>query len=238
MSSRKQQKEAARARRLALEQQLHAAVARRRRVRRGGAAIAAVFALALAGVLFESGVSNGSRSSALTGPEGVPIASGPVLASPAAPVDGHSVDGISCLAGEQLLFHIHAHLSVFADGAARQIPAGIGIVNPQSTATPGGTFVSGGGCFYWLHTHAADGIIHIESPIRRIYTLGDFFDVWGQPLSSSRVGPLEGRLVAIYNGRPYSGNPRQISLTPHAQIQLEIGTPVVAPVSITFPAGL
>jgi hypothetical protein len=50
---------------------------------------------------------------------------------------------------------------------------------------------------YWLHTHAADGIIHIESPIRRIYTLGDFFDVWGEQLGPNQVGTLRGPVVAF-----------------------------------------
>jgi len=40
----------------------------------------------------------------------------------------------------------------------------------------------------WLHTHAADGIIHTESPVERTYTLGDFFDIWGQPLGRHQVG--------------------------------------------------
>jgi hypothetical protein len=95
-----------------------------------------------------------------------------------------------------------------------------------------------GSCFYWLHTHAADGIIHIESPSQRIYTLGDFFDVWGQPLSRTRVGPARGPVTAIYDGKVYRGNPRDIPLTAHAQIQLEVGRPLVGPVSITFPNGL
>jgi hypothetical protein len=30
-----------------------------------------------------------------------------------------------------------------------------------------------------LHTHDATGIIHVESPTRRSFNLGDFFDVWG-----------------------------------------------------------
>jgi hypothetical protein len=30
--------------------------------------------------------------------------------------------------------------------------------------------------FTWLHTHAADDIIHTESPVNRTYTLGEFFD--------------------------------------------------------------
>jgi hypothetical protein len=95
-----------------------------------------------------------------------------------------------------------------------------------------------GSCFYWLHTHAADGIIHIESPIERAYTLGNFFDVWGQPLSSSRVGPAAGPVTAFYDGERYDGDPRAIPLTAHAQIQLDLGRPLVAPAAIAFPAGL
>ncbi len=37
-----------------------------------------------------------------------------------------------------------------------------------------------GGCFYWLHTHTEDGIIHIESPVQRTFTLGHFFAIWGR----------------------------------------------------------
>jgi hypothetical protein len=104
--------------------------------------------------------------------------------------------------------------------------------------TPAGLYVGAGRCFYWLHTHAADGIIHIESPIRRTFTLGDFFDVWGQRLGQTRVGQFSGRVTAIYDGRVYEGDPRDIPLIAHAQIQLEIGKPLVSPVAIDFPAGL
>jgi hypothetical protein len=148
------------------------------------------------------------------------------------------VDGIQCLGNEQLAFHIHAHLTVFDHGVARSIPYGVGIEDPQTTSTPEGTFVGGGSCFYWLHTHAADGIVHIESPVVRTFTLGNFFDVWGQEVGPDRVGPASGGVTAIYNGRLFEGNPRQIPLTAHAQIQLDVGRPLVAPLSIAFPAGL
>jgi hypothetical protein len=36
----------------------------------------------------------------------------------------------------------------------------------------------------------------------------------------------------------YRGNPRDIPLNKHAQIQLEVGTPLVAPESISWPSGL
>ena len=168
----------------------------------------------------------------------MPVPSAAALASTATAVTGQPMDGISCQSSEQTLFHIHAHLTVFVNGSARQIPAAIGIPGAVAQSTPAGSFVEEGTCFYWLHTHAADGIIHIESPVHRSYTLGNFFDEWGQPLSTSRVGPASGHVVAIYNGQVFKGSPRDVPLTAHAQIQLEVGTPLVAPEKITFPAGL
>jgi hypothetical protein len=69
-----------------------------------------------------------------------------------------SVDGIQCNASEQLLFHIHAHLSIFVNGQLMYIPPQMGII-PEK-------------CIYWLHTHDESGIIHIESPIKADFTLG------------------------------------------------------------------
>jgi len=172
-----------------------------------------------------------------TGPEGVPVPAGPALASTATGATGQPVDGISCQTSEQTVFHIHAHLTIFVNGAARQVPAGIGIPGAQATQSPQGPFIETGTCFYWLHTHASDGIIHIESPVERTYTLGNFFDIWGQPLGPDQVGPASGHVVAIYNGQVYQGNPRDIPLTAHAQIQLQVGTPLVEPQQITFPSG-
>jgi hypothetical protein len=172
------------------------------------------------------------------GPEAVPVPPAPALASTATKATGKTVDGISCDTTEQLVFHIHAHLTVFVDGAARQIPAAIGIPGAQAENTPTGPYIASGSCFYWLHTHAADGIIHIESPVHRTYTLGDFFDIWGQPLGPDQVGPARGPVTAIYNHQVYRGNPRNIPLQKHAQIQLEVGKPLVSPASITFPSGL
>jgi hypothetical protein len=172
------------------------------------------------------------------GPEGVPIPKASPLAGTATSATGRSVDGISCQTSEQTVFHIHAHLTVFVNGSPRQVPAGIGVPGAIAQNTAQGTFVTSGTCFYWLHTHAADGIIHIESPVHRTYTLGDFFDEWGQPLGHDVAGPARGHVTALYNGRLYQGDPRDIPLTAHAQIQLEVGTPLIAPESITWPSGL
>ena len=168
------------------------------------------------------------------GPENVPVPDAVPLASTASSARGQQIDGIGCLGSEQTLFHIHAHLTIFVNGVPRQVPAGIGIPGATAEITARGPFINGGTCFYWLHTHAADGIIHIESPVHRQYTLGNFFAEWGQPLGPAQVGPASGRVTAIYNGKLYRGNPAHIPLNAHAQIQLEVGTPLVGPESINW----
>ncbi len=174
-----------------------------------------------------------------TGPEGVPIPPVESLAPAGYVPLGQSVDGIECGPTEMLDYHIHAHLTVFVNGKARSIPYGIGIAPPRTgTQTPDGYFVTSGSCFTWLHTHASDGIIHIESPSPKTYTLGDFFDIWHQPLGPNQVGPEKGRVTAFFNGHVFTGNPRDIPLLKHAQIQLDVGKPLIAPASITFPNGL
>jgi hypothetical protein len=169
----------------------------------------------------------------------VPIPHARTLAPPHKLTNGEQIDGIACQATEQVLFHIHAHLTVFVDGVPRQVPRGIGIAPPYEVEqTPSGAFIARAPCFMWLHTHSADGIIHTESPIHRTYTLGDFFDIWGQPLGRGRIGPALGPVTALFDGHVFTGSPRQIPLLAHAQIQLEVGTPLVAPERISFPPGL
>jgi hypothetical protein len=167
------------------------------------------------------------------GPEGPPLETGPNLAPTGSPSPGQTVDGISCESSEQVTFHIHTRLTIFVDGKQRTVPYGIGIADPQLEPGIGTPFVAGGSCFSWLHTHAADGVIHIESPVHRTFTLGNFFDIWGQPLSATQVGPEKGTVTAMYNGQAWTGNPRDIPLGSHTQIQLVVGKPLVAPVNIT-----
>jgi len=169
-----------------------------------------------------------------TGPENVPIPAAPALAATSPATAGQAIDGIGCDTSEQTLFHIHTHLTIFVNGQQRQVPAGIGIPGAVATQTPQGPFIDSGTCFYWLHTHAADGIIHIESPVKRTYTLGEFFDEWGQPLSSSQAGPAHGKVTVIVNGQVFKGNPREVPLGSHENLQLEVGSPLVAPETINW----
>ena len=153
----------------------------------------------VAGIVASSG-STSSSSSSSTG------SSGPLLASVASfdnSSPGSPVDGIHCTTNEQLLFHVHSHLAVFVNGKQQSIPMGIGIAPPRQTeAGATGDFVVAGTCFYELHSHTADGVIHIEAPVQRTYTLGNYFDIWHQPLSSTQVGPAQGTVIAYRNGTP------------------------------------
>jgi hypothetical protein len=169
------------------------------------------------------------------GPEVVPLETGTVLA-PAGGATGQTVDGIQCNTSEQAVFHIHTHLSVYVDGQLRPVPAGIGIVTPLPQQTQYGQFDSASQCYYWLHVHAQDGVIHIESPVVQTYTLGQFFDLWGQPLSTNQVGPVTGPVRAYVNGHVYTGNPRDIALGSHESIQLEVGAPRVPPREVDWAA--
>ena len=142
---------------------------------------------------------------------------------------GQSVDGIPCADQEYVTLHVHPHLAIFDRGQQIQVPKFIG-------AAPTAT----GGCLYWVHTHNPDGIIHVEAPQLAPpggsgYTLGIFFDIWGQPLTNDNVAGITGPVTAYVNGVKYDGDLRQIPLTSHQQIVLEIGTPLVTPPNYEFP---
>ena len=161
------------------------------------------------------------------GPEGIPLEAGPALASAATTTSGGAVDGIKCAPIEQLVYHIHAHLQVYVDGHPRALPAAIGLIGPVAEQTPYGPFYGAQRCYYWLHTHASDGVIHIESASVRVYTLGNFFDEWRQPLSRTQVAGAKGKVTAFVNGKAWTRDPRAIPLLPHASIQLDLGEPTV-----------
>jgi len=160
------------------------------------------------------------------------------LATRQSGAQGQPVDGIECEGNEQLVSHYHAHLAIFAGGQQRAVPDGVGMVGPLAEVpTPYGPFDHPEtGCIYWVHTHDQTGMIHLELPAEFVVTLGDFFDLWGQPLSSTQVGPVTGKVVAFVNGVRYSGNPRNIVLGDHTLVQLDLGTPVVPPQPYEFTA--
>ena len=123
---------------------------------------------------------------------------------------------LPALAFEGTVLHIHQHLDLFVHGRRVVVPASIGI-------DAAGAFISP------LHTHDTSGIIHVESPTVRRFTLGQFFGVWGVRLGPGRLGGYADHgnqtLRTFVNGRAVGGDPSGLALAPHQEIVLAFGTP-------------
>jgi len=160
---------------------------------------------------------------------GLAVASSKFLSSSNA--SAQTVDGIQCNAVEQLLFHNHAHLEIFISGQPYTVPSQIGIIP--------------GKCIYWLHTHDDSGVIHIESPVTRNFTLGQFFDIWKKRFSNVQIFDNIANatnVMAVYvNGNKINGEAdyRNINLQEHDQIAIVFGKPPSKiPSTYGFPKGL
>lgn len=128
--------------------------------------------------------------------------------------------GLNALSQEALAFHIHAHLDVFVNGQSVTVPVFIGIHVDQQT--PSASFITE------LHTHHADGIIHVESAQHLNYQLKQFFGEWGVRLTSKCLGSFNGscdNLQYWVNGIKQTGDPGNVILNNHEEIVVSIGTP-------------
>jgi hypothetical protein len=138
--------------------------------------------------------------------------------------------GLHALSAEGTKLHIHAHLYVVVNGKIYPVPALIGI-NVQQR------FIAE------LHTHDVTGIIHVESPTVRTFTLGDFFDVWGLRFSSRCLGGYcaagKKQVMVWAHGKRVTSDPRKIVLTPHLSIVVAYGTLAslkpLGPIPATYP---
>jgi hypothetical protein len=121
--------------------------------------------------------------------------------------------GLNALSQEALAFHIHQHLDIFVNGkpVAGGVPALIGI-NDGSYITE-------------LHTHTPDGIIHVESPRKIDFTLGQFFAEWAVFLNRRCVGAYCNGLKWYVNGVRQRGNPQDLVLKDHEEIAIVVGKP-------------
>jgi hypothetical protein len=143
--------------------------------------------------------------------------------------------GLPVLSAEQLAFHIHMLLQVFVDGNPVPVAQGIGINQIGSASDQ---FIT------VLHTHDASGVIHVESAKQQDYTLGEFFDVWGVPLSSTQIGAYanagDKQVRVFLNGQPYTGDPRGLVLKQHEDIVVTYGTTkkLPDPIPSTYSASI
>lgn len=113
--------------------------------------------------------------------------------------------------------HYHAHVDILVDGKPVGVPTNIG-VDSQS------------GAMAALHSHSADGIVHVEAGTKgQPFTLGQLFTLWNVRLSADQIGSFKAvggkTLQAYVDGKEVSGNPALIQLAERQQITLVYGIP-------------
>jgi hypothetical protein len=133
--------------------------------------------------------------------------------------------GLHALPQEGVALHIHEHLDLYVAGRRVVVPAEIGIDIPQQFITE-------------VHTHDTSGIIHVESPKVRQFTLGQVFGEWGVKLTPRCVGRYCGSVHWWVNGRAMHGDPAALVLRAHQEIVVAAGPPPFQlPRSYAFPPG-
>lgn len=69
-------------------------------------------------------------------------------------------------------FHIHPEIKIVINEVEQNIPEDIGVSAIGMTA---------------IHTHEGGGLIHVEAPIQKDFTIGDFFAVWGKTFTQNQI---------------------------------------------------
>jgi hypothetical protein len=218
------------------------AVARARSSARSGTGwwVAASGIVALVVLITIARSIGGQRTSQTKGPDindpAATIAVGgyttPPWPAPADATAAVNAAGLPMLGHEGNVEHIHAHLDVLVDGQTVPVPADVGIDVHRRTISP-------------LHTHDTSGVLHIESPVKRQFSLGEFFSEWQVSLSEDNIGALRtggGNVVSVFvNGRQRNGNPGAIMLGAHDEIAVLYDRPRTGetiPRSYDFGGGL
>jgi hypothetical protein len=121
--------------------------------------------------------------------------------------------GLLGASSEYLIVHYHAHLDIFVNGHSEPVAASIGRED-SSFFSP-------------LHTHATSGMIHIEAPADRRFTLGMLFTEWGVRLTGDCVGGYcrpKMQVSAYVDGHRTSQHMPDIVLRKGEEIALVIGS--------------
>jgi hypothetical protein len=136
---------------------------------------------------------------------------------------GAPIAGVTCM--DTPAIHLHSLVSIYKDGVRMALPQAIGLA----------------GCTYELHTHDRSGVVHVEPVVARPLTLGQFFAVWGQPLSRTAVAGLAGpaRFYVIEQEilTRFDGDPADLTFGAHKEIVIIMGTAAIVLPRYRWPAG-
>lgn len=76
-------------------------------------------------------------------------------------------------------------------------------------------------------THDDTGVVHVESPAKRSFNLGELFTQWGVSLSADNIGALrstDGNAVRVFvNGAQRPKNPAAITFADQDEVALVVG---------------
>jgi hypothetical protein len=157
---------------------------------------------------------------------------------------GATIDKIPCSPTEYLNdYHVHMYLGVIYKGQQVAVPDAIGLHAPGAEQSG---YITTAGCYYYIHTHDASGMIHVEDPQNlppsaSPYTLKNVLDIWGVKSSLTSFANFKGTLH-VFVGNPAAlgdvtvssytkfAKPAQLGTIPvksHEVIWIVIGKPAV-----------
>jgi hypothetical protein len=207
----------------------------------GGVVVVAAALIAVLAVVVQHTSGHTAAASSASASAGIPASprttaagrtSSPPWPAPADATAATKAAGLPMLGAEGTVEHIHAHLDVIVDGKAVTVPALIGIDEARGQISP-------------LHTHDTTGVIHIESPVRGTFSLGQFLTEWQVSTATDHLGGLtatgDKQLRAYVNGKLASGDPAAIVMHAHDEIALVYGTTAEqrqVPSKYAFASGL
>ena len=90
-------------------------------------------------------------------------------------------------ADKPLVIHMHTTLKILIHSDRAIIPEKIGIDPKLYKSHELDKYGIKNPKTYPLHTHDTSGVIHVESTVIRTFTLGQFFDVWGETFSENCI---------------------------------------------------
>jgi hypothetical protein len=151
--------------------------------------------------------------------------------------NGQTVDGIPCKPSmSESNYHIHVYVGIIENGKQIALPDGAGMKNPGADS---GGVVNTASCFYYLHTHDASGVVHVEDPSTAsrstaLHTLGQFFTIWGHSLSGwtiytsgQKYAGQGSQVISNTTYTKFTGTPSSMPLYGHEVIWLESGSPIL-----------
>ena len=135
--------------------------------------------------------------------------------------DGSPIGRFTCVVNPPQALAFRAHLSILVNNEPQKIPLYLG-ASPRPPTH----------CFFAIHTHDSSGRIHVTPDAPGTFTLGELFQIWGQPLTNTNVAGITGLPVEVFvtdNGTTVKVEDTDwaaIELKPHREITIELGTPL------------